>query len=95
MLGKTPLKTLNMVAIVQNRTDQTLFNKEYRMGVQLNSSKFKSNDLTRMMPVSSEPFKTLQIAPKFKQPPSVPCCGIVHELRFRRPQTAFARLSSA
>ena len=42
------------------------------MGVQLNSSKFKSNDLTRMMPVSSEPFKTLQIAPKFKQPPSVP-----------------------
>ena len=36
------------------------------MGVQLNSSKFKSNDLTRMMPVSSEPFKTLQNRPKFQ-----------------------------
>ena len=30
------------------------------MGVQLNSSKFKSNDLTRMTPAYSEPFKTLQ-----------------------------------
>ena len=39
------------------------------MGVQLNSSKFKSNDLTRMMPVTSEPFKTLQNRPKSKQPP--------------------------
>ena len=39
------------------------------MGVQLNNSKFKSNDLTRMMPVTSEPFKTLQNQPKSKQPP--------------------------
>ena len=65
------------------------------MGVQLNSSKFKSNDLTRMMPVSSEPFKTLQIGQKFKQPPSVPCCGIVHAGRFGWPRTIFARLFSA
>ena len=65
------------------------------MGVQLNSSKFKSNDLTRMMPVSSEPFKTLQIGQKFKQSPSVPCCGIVHAGRCGWPRTIFARLFSA
>ena len=65
------------------------------MGVQLNSSKFKSNDLTRMMPVSSEPFKTLQFAPKFKKPLSVPWFRIVHALRFGWPRTIFARLCSA
>ena len=63
------------------------------MGVQLNSSKFKSNDLTRMMPVTSEPFKTLQNRPKSKQPPDVPYCGIVHALRFGWPRTVFDRLS--